>query len=234
MSETSIWDRGRPLLVVRVSLPESGALNSLPELLGSHLLANILRAHRLFRSRTLPLPGKEARLLPGHIFEMGELSRLLDDTLRKGISDKTVRDKLLQSPARQENDVGSRVYTRLLGTGDDKRFETVEVGALLGSIGTVRSLPIWRKCSITMMILIAISKRLSGVKHQCSSPSRWSHRHLRAGVGQRSKQRARQIRDHTEDGALPLRTARSEQREGWLRTVIACASWVPTFGISVS
>jgi hypothetical protein len=63
---------------------------------------------------------------------MSELSRLIDDVLGRGIDDKAVWDKLVRFRSPREDEYGTRVCTRLLGTGDDRHFETLEAGVILG------------------------------------------------------------------------------------------------------
>lgn len=122
-------DQGFPFHVAEMEVPSSAALETLPPNLRVHVQRNLDRARRIFRSRTLPCPGSEARLSVDNIFSISSLSSAVDAAVLDGIHDEAAL-AILSPPATSE--VRMRVKFVEAGRGDDRRFEFRQAASLLG------------------------------------------------------------------------------------------------------
>src|SRR5262249_49474973 len=132
-------DTGFPFHVVRMQMPSSTEIEKLAPEIQALAHANIERARRLFRSRTLPLPGSDTRLFAEPFFDVGSLSRELDHIILEGIHDEAARAVLALSPPKWKGDlpegdeeVNFRVEILWKGRGEDRRFELQNASSLLG------------------------------------------------------------------------------------------------------
>lgn len=124
-------DTGFPFLVVRLLTPPSTALDKLTSEMQVVVQANIERARRIFRSRTLPYPGSDARLFTELLFDVGRLSGEVDRAILEGIHDETALG-ILRLPEDDDGISNLRVELVQTGKGDDRRFEFQHAGILLG------------------------------------------------------------------------------------------------------
>jgi hypothetical protein len=119
-------DRGFVFNVVRMQMPPPAAIEKLAPDMQALVQANIERARRIFRSRTLPLLGSDARLFPEPFWIVSSLSRELDDVILEGIRDEDARAILAPPqpkwkrdlPTRDE-DPGLRVEIVWMGRGEE-------------------------------------------------------------------------------------------------------------------
>lgn len=132
-------DRGFPFHVVRMQMPSSAAIENLAPDMQAVAQANIERARRIFRSRTLPMPGSDARLFTEPFWIVGSLSRELDEVILEGIHDEALRAALtLPQPKWKgelptaDEDPGLRVEILWTGSGEDRRLELQNAGTFLG------------------------------------------------------------------------------------------------------
>lgn len=132
-------DRSFAFYVVRMQAPSSTALEKLTPEMQALARANIERARRIFRSRTLPLPGSEARLFAEPFWFVGSLSKELDRVILEGIHDEAARAVLALPPPNWkgelpdgDEELNLRVEILQTGRGDDRRFELQNAGTLLG------------------------------------------------------------------------------------------------------
>jgi hypothetical protein len=113
-------DQGFPFLVVRMVAPSSNTLESLEPDLRDRALANLERARRIFRSRTLPCPGSDTRL--GAPFDMLMLSSEIDTALIEGINDEGALAIFALPPAADDGETSTRIQ------GFELRFASTLLG----------------------------------------------------------------------------------------------------------
>jgi len=123
-------DKGFPFFVVRMVAPSSTALEKLTSDIRELAQANIERARRIFRSRTLPLLGSDARLFNSVFLE--PLSSALDYAILEAIHDEAALAILAVPPSGDELRHNLRIEMVHAGKGDDSRIQFQYAGALLG------------------------------------------------------------------------------------------------------
>lgn len=131
MTQAKSEDTGYPFLVVRMLLPPSTELEKLTPDIRKLVEANIERAGRIFRSRTLPWPGSDTRFLES-LLDVGKLSSELESAILEGINDKTALDILALPPLDEIEKPNLRIEVVQTGSGKNRRFEFQTAGALLG------------------------------------------------------------------------------------------------------
>jgi hypothetical protein len=129
-------DRGFPFLVVRMLMPSSTAIENLAPEMQALAQANIERARRIFRSRTLPLPRSDARLFADPFWLVGSLSKELDDVFLEGIHDQATIAAIALPPPNwkgelptADEDPGLRVE---ILRGDNRLLKLQHAATLLG------------------------------------------------------------------------------------------------------
>jgi hypothetical protein len=124
-------DRGFPFFVVRMVVPSSTAMESLAPDQRDRVQANIERARRLFRSRTLPCPESDARLSASW-FDIFSLSSKVDATILEGIQHEAALAILALPPSSSEDKVSMRIEIAETGTEGHRRCEIRSTSTLLG------------------------------------------------------------------------------------------------------
>ena len=123
-------DRGAKFVKAYLTLPSEGHLENLNLDIQQTLKRNIIRARHIFRANTLPLPGDDARLKRGVLFD---LDNLIEQVLGEGIADKSVIATIAQSLQRDPETFGSTsfAHVHLVVTNEEPEFEFVSAGDLL-------------------------------------------------------------------------------------------------------
>jgi hypothetical protein len=118
-------DLGFPFLVVRMVLPSRAAVAGLAPDLRDRVTANIEKARRTFRSRTLPTFEADTRLTPS----FNDLPSGINATILEGIPDESALAALALEPLSSDY----RLYARIeIVTSGDDRIEIRHASELLG------------------------------------------------------------------------------------------------------
>lgn len=115
--------------------------------------ANLERARRVFRSRTLPVPGSDSRLIPVSP-ERFTLEWDLEAIVLEGIEDEAVQAILAPPGSSPDDPARSRVVNVEAGVGDGEN-DVRHAGDLLGSFG----IDIARRISLIILNLLMSSRR---------------------------------------------------------------------------
>ena len=121
-------DRGCVFWLVRMAGLSSTTLERLAPDVRCRVHANLERARRVFRSRTLPCPGSDSRLIASP-FEVWSLTSELNAVIRECVGDRAALDALVSS----ESDVDDKGSLRIeiVKTGRDGGLEIRRASGLL-------------------------------------------------------------------------------------------------------
>jgi len=122
-------DHGAPFFVIRMAEPPQAAVEALEPDLRDRARANLERARRIFRSRTLPCAGSDARLSPEYFID--SLSSDVDAAIFDGIRDEAAL-AILRIPSATDGDARNRIAFVQKKSEGNSPVETRNAATLLG------------------------------------------------------------------------------------------------------
>jgi hypothetical protein len=124
-------DKGQPFWFVRMLVPSPTTIQKLPPELMTPVKLAVQRAIRLFRSQTLPVPGRDTRLCMSH-FDLHKVSADILDVLLEDTRD--LSRKVTAEVEGLIDEIRSHCSLEIVGGNDDKdpAFQVQFASGLLG------------------------------------------------------------------------------------------------------